>query len=33
MVYAFPWKTIPGEPEYTFSVRDELNNRYETLRR
>jgi hypothetical protein len=28
MVYAFPWKTTPGEPEYTFSVIDELKNEY-----
>jgi hypothetical protein len=29
MVFAFPWKTTPGEPEYTFSVIDELKNEYQ----
>lgn len=28
MVYAFPWKTTPGEPEYTLSMIDELKNEY-----
>jgi hypothetical protein len=32
MVYAFPWKTTPGEPEYTFSVIDELKNQYEAAK-
>jgi hypothetical protein len=29
MVYALPRNTAPGEPEYAFSVIDELNNKYE----
>jgi hypothetical protein len=32
MVYALPWKTTPGEPEYTFSVIDELKNKYEAVK-
>ena len=32
MVYAFPWKTTPGEPEYTFTVIDELLNQYEATK-
>jgi hypothetical protein len=26
------WKTTPGEPEYTFSVIDELKNQYEAAK-
>jgi hypothetical protein len=32
MVYALPWKTTPGEPEYTFTVIDELKNEYEAAK-
>jgi hypothetical protein len=32
MVYGLPWKTTPGEPEYTFSVIDELKTEYEAER-
>ena len=32
MVYAFPSKTTPREPAYTFSVIDELKNEYEAAK-
>ena len=32
MVYALPWKTTPGEPDYTFTVIDELKNEYQAAK-
>jgi hypothetical protein len=32
MVYALPWQTPSGEPEYTFSVLDELKKPYEAAK-
>jgi hypothetical protein len=32
MVFALPWRSEPGEPDYTFTVRDELNHEYEATK-
>jgi hypothetical protein len=32
IIYPFPWKTTPGEPDYTFTVIDELKNPYEATK-